>query len=50
MMLDHLGYKKASHNIVKAIEEVLKIKKYRTKDLDGDANTKVCGDAVVNSI
>ena len=50
MMLDHLGYKKASHNIVKAIEEVLKIKKYRTKDLDGDANTKVCGDAVVNAI
>ncbi len=29
MMLDHLGYKKESQNIVRAIEEVLKIKKYK---------------------
>ena len=50
MMLDHLGYKEASQNIESAIEEVLKIKKYRTKDLDGDANTIICGNAVVDAI
>ena len=49
-MLDHLGHKDASNNIVKAIEEVLEKKEYRTGDLGGEANTKVCGNAVADAI
>ena len=50
MMLDHLGFKEASKNIEKAIEQVLSKKQYRTKDLGGNANTIVCGNAVVEAI
>ena len=50
MMLDHLGHKDASENIVKAIEEVLVKKEYRTGDLGGDANTKICGNAIADAI
>ena len=50
MMLDHLGHKDASENIVRAIEEVLQKKEYRTGDLGGIANTKICGNAVADAI
>ena len=50
MMLEHLGYRNASKNIESAIEKVLREKKYRTIDLGGTANTKICGDAVVSAI
>ena len=49
MMLDHLGYKDASDDIVKAIEEVLGHKEYRTGDLGGNANTKNCGAAILDA-
>ena len=50
MMLDHLGYKDASDDIVRAIEEVLGHKEYRTGDLGGNANTKNCGAAILDAL
>ena len=50
MMLEHLGHKHASDNIVKAIEEVLEKEEYRTGDLGGKANTSSCGSAIANAI
>ncbi len=50
MMLEHLGHKNASDNIVKAIEEVLEKEEYRTGDLGGKANTSSCGSAIANAI
>jgi tartrate dehydrogenase/decarboxylase/D-malate dehydrogenase len=50
MMLDHLGYKDASGDIVRAIEEVLVYKEYRTGDLGGNANTKNCGAAILDAL
>ena len=50
MMLDHLGYKDASDDIVRAIEEVLEHKEYRTGDLGGNANTKNCGAAILDAL
>ena len=49
-MLEHLGYKDASDNIVRAIEEVLEKKEYRTGDLGGDANTEICGNAILDAL
>jgi tartrate dehydrogenase/decarboxylase/D-malate dehydrogenase len=50
MMLEHLGHKHASDNIVKAIEEVLEKEEYRTGDLGGKANTSSCGSAIADAI
>ena len=50
MMLEHLGHKHASDNIVKAIEEVLKKEEYRTGDLGGNASTSSCGSAIADAI
>jgi tartrate dehydrogenase/decarboxylase/D-malate dehydrogenase len=50
MMLEHLGHKQASDNIVSAIEEVLGKEDYRTGDLGGKANTHSCGSAVADAI
>jgi tartrate dehydrogenase/decarboxylase/D-malate dehydrogenase len=50
MMLEHLGHKKASDNIVKAIEEVLEKEEYRTGDLGGNASTSLCGSAIADAI
>jgi tartrate dehydrogenase/decarboxylase/D-malate dehydrogenase len=50
MMLEHLGHKNASDNIVKAIEEVLEKEEYRTGDLGGKANTSSCGSAIADAI
>ena len=50
MMLEHLGHKQASDNIVSAIEEVLENEEYRTVDLGGKANTISCGSAVADAI
>ena len=50
MMLEHLGHKNASDNIVRAIEEVLEKEEYRTGDLGGKANTSSCGSAIADAI
>ena len=50
MMLEYLGHKDASDNIVRAIEEVLEKKEYRTGDLGGQADTKICGSAIVDAL
>ena len=50
MMLEHLGHKNASDNIVKAIEEVLEKEEYRTGDLGGKASTLSCGSAIADAI
>ena len=50
MMLEHLGHKNASDNIVKAIEEVLEKEEYRTGDLGGKASTSSCGSAIADAI
>jgi tartrate dehydrogenase/decarboxylase/D-malate dehydrogenase len=50
MMLEHLGHKHASDNIVKAIEEVLEKEEYRTGDLGGNASTSSCGSAIADAI
>jgi len=50
MMLEHLGFKEASEHIVRAIEEVLEKKEYRTVDLGGKANTISCGSAIADAI
>jgi tartrate dehydrogenase/decarboxylase/D-malate dehydrogenase len=50
MMLDHLGEKAASADILQAIEHVLAEPSLRTRDLGGTADTKTCGDAVVRAM
>jgi tartrate dehydrogenase/decarboxylase/D-malate dehydrogenase len=50
MMLAHLGEKAASADIVQAIERVLAQPALRTRDLGGRADTKTCGDAIVQAM
>lgn len=50
MMLDHLGESEAAADIVRAIEEVLGKREYRTTDLGGPADTVACGKAIVDAI
>jgi tartrate dehydrogenase/decarboxylase/D-malate dehydrogenase len=50
MMLEHLGEKAASADILRAIEHVLAEPSLRTRDLGGGADTKTCGDAVVRAM
>lgn len=48
MMIEHLGEDQAAGSIMKAIETVLKEKTAHTPDMGGKANTRKCGDAVVD--
>jgi tartrate dehydrogenase/decarboxylase / D-malate dehydrogenase len=48
MMLEHLNQSEAARYIMQAIEIVLKEKIAHTPDIGGKANTKECGDAVVD--
>ena len=50
MMLEHLGESEAAASIVKAIEQVLKEPKLRTRDLGGFADTKTSGKAVADAV
>jgi isocitrate/isopropylmalate dehydrogenase len=50
MMLDELGEEKASESIVKAIEDVLKGGKVKTRDLGGSSKTFDMGDAIVKRL
>ena len=50
MMLEHLGEAEASGAIVRAIERVLANDKARTRDLRGSADTKTCGQAIVDAL
>jgi len=49
-MLEYLGEKKASENIVDAIEKTLIKDEGRTKDLKGTANTLQCANLVLENI
>ena len=46
MMLEHLGHKEASNEIIQAISKSLTNPSLRTKDLGGTANTISCGKAI----
>lgn len=50
MMLDYLGEVEAAKIIEKAVEEVLREGKIRTRDLGGTAKTNEMGDAVKNKL
>ncbi len=50
MMLEELGEEKAARFVLKAIEEVLKEGKVRTRDLGGSSKTHEVGDAVVEKL
>jgi tartrate dehydrogenase/decarboxylase / D-malate dehydrogenase len=50
LMLDEVGEEKAANDIVKAIEEVIKEAKVRTKDMGGTATTSDMGDAIVKKL
>ncbi|QJF52608.1 tartrate dehydrogenase [Roseobacter ponti] len=50
MMLEHLGHIDAARAMVAAIETVLAEKALRTPDLGGAADTKTCGEAVVDAV
>ena len=50
MMLDYLGEKEAATRIVSSIEKTLLEKQNRTKDLDGDSNTKECANKILDNI
>ena len=50
LMMDEIGEEKASQDIVKAIEEVIKEGKVRTKDMGGTATTSGMGDAIVKKL
>jgi tartrate dehydrogenase/decarboxylase/D-malate dehydrogenase len=48
MMMEHLEQSEAAAHIMKAIEIVLKEGIAHTPDMGGKANTKECGDAVID--
>jgi len=50
MMLEEIGEEKSALKIVKAIEEVLKEGKVKTKDLGGENTTSDMGDAIVEKL
>ena len=50
MMLDYLGEKEAATRIVSSIEKTLLEKQNRTKDLDGDSNTKEPANKISDNI
>lgn len=50
MMLDHLGERQASLEILNGIKSVLKYDKNRTPDLGGSSNTKKCADALLEKL
>jgi len=50
MMLEEVGEKKSSEQIVRAIEAILKEGKVKTKDLGGTAKTSEMGDAVLKKL
>ena len=50
LMLDEIGEEKGANDIVKAIEEVIKEAKVRTKDMGGKSTTSDMGDAIVAKV
>lgn len=50
MMLEHLEQPQAALALERAIEETLSQSQFLTRDLGGSADTKACGDAIVNAI
>ena len=50
LMLDHLGEHDAAAAVVRAIEDVLAQPEYRTPDLGGKADTRICGQAIIDAL
>jgi len=50
MMLDHLGHEAAASAILRAVERTLGDPATRTADLGGTADTRACGQAVVDAL
>ncbi len=50
LMLDHLGEHDAAAAVVRAIEDVLAKPEYRTPDLGGKADTRMCGQAIADAL
>ncbi len=50
MMLEELGEGRSADSVIKAIEEVLKEGKVRTRDLGGTSKTNEMGDAIVERL
>ncbi|MGE0044900.1 MAG: tartrate dehydrogenase [Hyphomonadaceae bacterium] len=50
LMLEHLGETEAADAILRAIEAVLADPAHRTRDLGGAADTRACGQAVVEAL
>jgi tartrate dehydrogenase/decarboxylase/D-malate dehydrogenase len=50
LMLDHLGEIEAAGAVVRAIEEVLGLPRFRTRDLGGEATTRECGQAIIDAV
>jgi len=49
-MLDYLGEKEASMNILNAINKTLEAEECRTKDLGGNCSTIECSKAIVDNL
>ena len=50
MMLDEIGEEKAGNDVVRAIEEVMKEGRVKTRDLGGNASTSDMGDAIAEKV
>lgn len=50
LILDEIGEKKSKDLIVSAIEQVMRDRKVRTKDMDGTNTTSEMGDAIVSKV
>lgn len=50
LMLDEIGEKKSKDLIVSAIEQVMRDRKVRTKDMGGTSTTSEMGDAIVSKV
>ncbi len=50
MMLEELGEEESAKQVIRAIEEVLKEGKVKTKDLGGTAKTSEMGDAIIKKL
>ncbi|GAB5476100.1 MAG: tartrate dehydrogenase [Maribacter sp.] len=50
LMIQHLGYQEAHNDIMDAIERVVRSSNGKTRDMGGNANTKMCADAIISEL